>query len=92
MSAALPVINPPPAPIPLDEVPIGACAVVHHVEADSDDMRRLMTLGICTGRRLELIQRGDPMILRVFATRLGVSRRLAKRVLVQLCDHIVCPH
>jgi Fe2+ transport system protein FeoA len=85
-------LSAPPVPIPLDTLPLGVCAIVHHVDASDDDMRRLMTLGICAGRRLELIQRGDPMILRVFGTRLGVSRRLAARVLAQVCDHVACPH
>ncbi len=92
MPTPIAILPPVAKPMPLDELPLHTCAVVHHVEAEDDDMRRLMTLGICAGRRLELIQRGDPMILRVFGTRLGVSRRLAKRVLVQACDHIACPH
>lgn len=79
------------AAIPLDQLPLHACAVVHHVEASDDDMHRLMTLGICAGRRIELVQKGDPMILRVFGSRLGVSARLAKRVLVAVCDHHGCP-
>lgn len=81
----------PMAAVSLDQLPTGVCAIVHHVEAADDDMRRLMTLGICVGRRLELVQRGDPMILRVFGSRLGVSRRLAERVQVQPCDHFACP-
>ncbi|HMP77436.1 MAG TPA: FeoA family protein [Kiritimatiellia bacterium] len=91
MSTPLPFVAAPVEPMALDVLPVGICAVVHHVEAADDDMRRLMTLGICAGRRLELIQRGDPMILRVFGSRLGVSRRLAARVLVQPCDHFACP-
>jgi Fe2+ transport system protein FeoA len=75
----------------LDRVPPQGCAVVHHVEASDDDMHRLMTLGLCAGRRVELVQHGDPMILRIFGTRLGVSRRLAERVLVVQCDHQGCP-
>ncbi len=87
-----PITTASPKSISLDVLPLHVCAVVRHVEAEDDDMRRLMTLGICAGRRLELIQRGDPMILRVFGTRLGVSRRLAARVLVTPCDQITCPH
>lgn len=77
--------------IPMDQLAPQTCAVVHHVQASDDDMHRLMTLGICAGRRIELVQRGDPMILRVFGSRLGVSRRLAERVLVTVCDHHGCP-
>ncbi len=91
MSAPEPVLPAPPGVIPLPQLPVGLCAVVHHVEAADDDMRRLMALGICAGRRLELVQRGDPMILRVYGSRLGVSRRLAARVLVRSCDPVACP-
>ena len=78
------------APCSLDELPEHACALVHHVEASDDDMRRLMSMGICAGRRIELIQHGDPMILKVFGSRLGVSRRLATRVLVIACERPTC--
>ena len=84
--------NPAPTcePCPLDQLPELTCALVHHVEAADDDMRRLMSMGICAGRRIELIQRGDPMILKVIGSRLGVSRRLAARVLVSACERPTC--
>ena len=78
------------APIALDQMIEGSCVLVHHVEAADDDMRRLMSMGICAGRRIELIQHGDPMILKVFGSRLGVSRRLAARVLVCRCEKPPC--
>ena len=42
MTTPLPIL-PPPKPIALDALPLRVCAVVHHVEAEDDDMRRLMT-------------------------------------------------
>lgn len=78
-------------PLPLDQLPERACVLIHHVEAADDDMRRLMSMGICAGRRIELIQHGDPMIVKVFGSRLGVSRRLAARVLVSVCERPACP-
>lgn len=83
----LPAAFVPPPSVPLDSLSAGESAVVSHVEASDDDMRRLMTLGICTGRRVELVQCGNPMIVRIFGSRLGVSRRLASRVMVQQCRH-----
>ncbi len=77
-------------PLSLDLVIEGSCVLVHHVEAEDDDMRRLMSMGICAGRRIEVIQHGDPMILKVFGSRLGVSRRLAARVLVCRCEKPPC--
>jgi Fe2+ transport system protein FeoA len=80
-----------PTVLPLDQVAEHSCVLIHHVEASDDDMRRLMTMGICGGRRIELVQHGDPMILKVFGSRLGVSRRLAARVLVCICEKTDCP-
>jgi Fe2+ transport system protein FeoA len=81
----------PVVPCPLDQLPERSCVMIHHVEGSDDDMRRLMSMGICAGRRIELVQHGDPLILKVFGSRLGVSRRLAARVLVSTCERPECP-
>ena len=52
------------------------------VKCDGDAMVRLKRLGICNKRTIEVIQVGDPMVLRVIGSRLGVSRRLAESVIV----------
>ena len=73
----------------LDKLPAKQCAVVRRIETGGDDMQRLKTLGICVGRRLEVIRSGDPLIVRVFGSRLGVSASLASRVWLEVCtpDH-----
>jgi Fe2+ transport system protein FeoA len=38
------------------------------------------------GRRVELVKGGDPLILRVFGSRLGLSAALAARVRVEVCQ------
>ncbi|HEY8241131.1 MAG TPA: FeoA family protein [Kiritimatiellia bacterium] len=76
-----------PAEFPLDRLDQHACATVTRVDAGSDDMGRLQAMGVCLGRTLELIQRGDPLIVRVLGSRIGVSARLASRVYVQYCAH-----
>jgi len=58
------------------------CAVVDHIEAEDEEMTRLMSMGVCAGRTIEMIKSGDPLILKVFGSRVGVSARLAHRVLV----------
>lgn len=63
----------------------GVCATVAQIDAPDADMDRLKAMGVCVGRRIEVIQRGDPMIVRVLGSRLGVSRRLAKRIVVTAC-------
>lgn len=58
-------------------------AVCLHVEGDGPEVTRLKRMGVCTGRRLEVVQTGDPMILSVAGTRIGLSRQLAGVVFVE---------
>lgn len=73
----------------LDELPPRVCAVVGGVSTDDEDTQRLKTLGVCVGRRLELVRSGDPLIIKIFGSRLGLSAELARRVQVEICqpDH-----
>lgn len=43
---------------------------------------RMNSLGICVGRPLELVSSGDPMIIRVCGTAVGLSKQLAAAVRV----------
>ena len=70
----------------LDELPAHVCAVVRSVETDDEDTQRLKTLGVCMGRRVEIVRTGDPLILKVFGSRLGLSATLATRVRVEICQ------
>ena len=47
------------------------------------DMTRLKVLGICEGHDIRLIQLGSPMILEVFGSSIGISRRLAHGIFIQ---------
>lgn len=58
-------------------------AVCRKVEGEGPQATRLKRLGICEGRVLEVVQAGDPMILRVIGTSIGLSRKLAGLVLVE---------
>ena len=73
----------------LTQLPPGKCAVVRRVESESEDIERLKMLGVCLGRRVEVVKAGDPMIIRVFSSRIGISASLAGRVWLEACapDH-----
>lgn len=66
----------------LSALPAGSYARVAHVSAHSDDLRRLQALGVCVGRRVQLVKAGDPMIISVVGARIGLSARLAAEVRV----------
>lgn len=66
------------------------CGIVFGLETADDDADRLKAMGVCVGRKVELIQRGDPLILRVMGSRIGLSARLARRVKVIACAAPEC--
>jgi Fe2+ transport system protein FeoA len=78
------------AEIKLNELSPQQCGVVHRIEAPDDDLERLMAMGVCSGRIVELVQRGDPLILKVYGIRIGVSARLASRIKVHPCSVDSC--
>jgi Fe2+ transport system protein FeoA len=79
-------IEQPAATVRLDQLPPHVCAVVRSVETDDEDTKRLKTLGVCLGRRVELVRAGNPLILKIFGSRLGISAELAARVQVEVCQ------
>ena len=75
--------------LPLDRLPPGTCAVVRRLNTAGEEIQRLKMLGVCVGRRVEVIKTGDPLIIRVFNSRIGISASLAACVTLQPCgpDH-----
>ncbi|MAE66668.1 MAG: hypothetical protein CMJ18_20560 [Phycisphaeraceae bacterium] len=74
----------------LDRLAPGQCGTVTTVDADVDDAHRLKAMGVCAGRLVMLVKSGDPLILRVLGTRIGISRRLAAAVRVLPCRDQRC--
>lgn len=54
-----------------------------NVDCEGDAAIQLKRLGVCDGRSLEVMQPGDPMVLRVVGAQIGVSRMLASSVRVE---------
>ena len=71
--------------IPMTSLMPGQRAVITRVDAGDQETERLMAMGVCGGRTVQLVQIGDPLIMKVYGTRVGVSARLADRILVCPC-------
>jgi len=67
----------------LDGLPSGARGIVRHIESRDEAVLRLMAMGLCVGREVEVVRQGNPLVLRILGARIGVSSRLARRVVVQ---------
>jgi Fe2+ transport system protein FeoA len=72
-----------PAVVGLQSLPPGASARVVDLEVDGLDRERLEVMGLCAGRAVEVVKAGDPMIVRVLGTRIGLAGRLAAAVRVR---------
>ena len=69
----------------LDQVQPGQCGIVSSVSAGESEVDRLKAMGVCVGRKLMMVRAGDPMIVKVFGSRIGISARLANNVMVLPC-------
>ena len=79
-----------PVEMRLSELAPRTCAIVRRIETENEDIQRLKMLGICIGRRVEVIKPGNPLIVRVFNTRLGISASLASCVWLEVCPTDRC--
>lgn len=96
--AETPLVSPSPPPefpapdegVPADRLDAGECGLICHIDGDHEDIERLKTMGVCLGRRLHMVKSGDPMIVSVMGTRLGIAARLSRHVFLRLDDGRPC--
>ena len=74
----------------LDEAPPQTCAVVRRIDTDGEEVQRLKTLGLCVGRQIEVVKSGDPLIIKIFGSRIGLSASLAAGVRLEICGPHHC--
>lgn len=67
----------------LPKLPLNMIALIAGLDVEEEDAIRLKAMGICVGRQVQLVQAGDPLIVRVLGTKVGLSARLAERVVVE---------
>lgn len=69
-------------PIPLSDLRPGAIATLHDVRVDPQARSVLRSLGLIDSCRLRLCKLGDPCIVQVRSTRIGLSKAVSQRVFV----------
>ena len=67
----------------LDQMTAGTCCTVESIELGELAIQRLMAMGLCVGRQLEVIRHGNPLIVRLLGARIGVSARVADQIMVE---------
>ena len=69
-------------PVPLRDLPAGCSARLHHVDVDPRSADLLRALGLTAASDLRLCKAGEPCIIQIGTTRIGVSRAVAAGILV----------
>ena len=69
-------------PVPLTDLRAGARVTLHEARVDADCREWLRALGLTDASDLRLCKHGDPCIIQVRSTRIGLSKAIASRVFV----------
>lgn len=69
--------------VDLAAAPPGIPAKISAVQTGFADLERLEVMGLCVGRTVEVVKAGDPMIVRVLGTRIGLAAVLARAIRVE---------
>ncbi len=76
----------PTTAVPLLDLEPGTSAVLQRV-MDEQSRAVLRSLGLTDGSRLRVCRLGDPCIIQVRSTRIGLSKLVAQSVYVAVSDH-----
>ena len=72
----------PAKPVRLSDLRAGAIALFHEAKLDSEACRLLCALGLTKSSRLRLCKHGEPCIVQVRSTRIGLSKSVARGIYV----------
>jgi hypothetical protein len=84
IKSPLPVLQSdrPGSPVQLTELCPGHCAQLHTAELDGKELALLRALGLSQKCRLRVCKAGDPWIVQVRETRIGLAASVAEKILV----------
>jgi Fe2+ transport system protein FeoA len=71
-----------PQPVRLSDLRIGETARVHQADVDVGVARFLRAVGLTNASQLRLCKAGEPCIIQVRSTRIGLSRSVAGKIFV----------
>jgi len=69
-------------PVSLEQLTVGSLARFHATDLSPDACHQLRSLGLTTECQLRLCKKGEPCIVQVRSTRIGLARDVARRIFV----------
>jgi Fe2+ transport system protein FeoA len=73
---------PPPGTVRLTDLQVGATARLFDAQIDPESRSQLRALGLTDRSLIRVCKQGEPCVVQVRATRVGISSRIAQHVLV----------
>jgi Fe2+ transport system protein FeoA len=75
-------MKPDSSPVPLANLAVGDIARVHQADVEDTTGRFLRAIGLTRTAQFRVCRRGEPCIIQVRSTRVGLARAIADRILV----------
>lgn len=72
----------PPGTRRLTDLRVGAIARLHDAQVDAESRSQLRALGLTDRCVIRVCKQGEPCVVQVRATRVGISSRIAQQVFV----------
>ncbi|MDP6693386.1 MAG: FeoA family protein [Phycisphaerales bacterium] len=72
--------------VPLSDIKYREEAVVHFADLEQEERESLAAMGLLEECTIHLCQQGEPCIVQIEATRLGLSREVTERIMVRRCS------
>ena len=79
---SLPTPSPDVSPVQLTELAAGAAAQLHATHLGDEDFALLEALGMTRSCRFRVCKVGDPWIVQIRETRIGLAASVARKILV----------
>lgn len=74
--------DPTPAPVRVTDLEPGVSARLHETRVDEQTRLFLRSLGLTDRSRVRVCKRGEPVIIQVRTTRIGLSRSVGDQIFV----------
>lgn len=68
----------------LSDVDAGEVCRVEAIDDGFEDTARMAGLGVSVGREVRVVRVGEPMVVQIYGSRIGISREIARRIRVVL--------
>lgn len=67
----------------LSDLPAGALCRVDAVSLEPEHAARMAGLGISAGRQVRVVRAGEPLVVQVYGSRIGLAQALARHIIVK---------